>query len=89
MSWNTSPDPDTGNLYCIARDMTMEKQQQEELINTTNNLTAILNASEFSIIATGLDGVTKQFNKGAELLLGYKAEEIVGKSTPAFFTCRG
>ena len=84
LSWNTSPDPATGNLYCIARDMTLEKQQQEELVDTTNNLTAILNASEFSIIATGLDGIIKQFNKGAELLLGYKAEEIVGKSTPAF-----
>jgi PAS domain-containing protein len=39
-------------------------------------LKAILNASEFSIIAD-LDG-TKEFNRGAEVLLGYEAEELVG-----------
>ena len=83
LSWNTSPDPDSGNLYCIARDMTLEKLQEEELVKTTNELTAILNASEFSIIATELDGTIKQFNKGAEILLGYKAEEVVGKFSPA------
>lgn len=83
LSWNTSPDPDSDNLYCIARDMTLEKLQEEELVKTTNELTAILNASEFSIIATELDGTIKQFNKGAEILLGYKAEEVVGKFSPA------
>lgn len=84
LSWNTSPDPDTGYLYCIARDITLEKAQQQELLTTTDDLKAILNASEFSIIATELDGTIKQFNKGAELLLGYKAAEIVGKSDPGF-----
>ena len=84
LSWNTSPDPDTGYLYCIARDMTLEKAQQQELITTTDDLKAILNASEFSIIATELDGTIKQFNKGAELLLGYKAAEVVGKTDPGF-----
>jgi PAS domain S-box-containing protein len=83
LSWNISADPVTGNLYCIARDMTLEKEQQEELVNTTNNLTAILNASEFSIIATEIDGTIKQFNRGAEILLGYKAEEVVEKVSPA------
>ncbi|MGO4820733.1 MULTISPECIES: PAS domain S-box protein [unclassified Flavobacterium] len=84
LSWNTSPDPETGNLYCIARDMTKEKIQEEKLINTTTNLTAILNASEFSIIATEIDGTIKEFNNGAENLLGYKAEEVIGQMTPAF-----
>ena len=83
LSWNTSPDPETGNLYCIARDMTKDKIQEEKLINTTTNLTAILNASEFSIIATEIDGTIKEFNNGAENLLGYKAEEVIGKMTPA------
>lgn len=83
LSWNTSPDPETGFSYSIARDMTLEKQQQEKLLDTTNNLKAILDSSELSIIATGLDGTIKQFNKGSELLLGYKAEEVVGKYTPA------
>jgi len=82
LSWNASPDPVTGNLYCIARDMTFENRQKEELVKTRDELAAILNSSEFSIIATELDGTIKQFNRGAEILLGYTAEEIVGKVSP-------
>mgnify|MGYP003644318359 CR=1 FL=1 len=85
LSWKTSPDPETGNLYCIARDMTLEKEQQEQLLNTTTDLKAILNATEFSIVSSDLNGVIKQFNKGAEKLLGYKAEDVIGKITPEIF----
>lgn len=80
LNWRASPDIETGNLYCIARDVTLAKE--EEQVNITNELTAILNSSEFSIIATELDGTIKHFNKGAEILLGYKAEEVVGKVSP-------
>ncbi|MEC5164355.1 PAS domain S-box-containing protein [Flavobacterium sp. PL11] len=38
LSWNTSPDPITGNLYSIARDITKEKEAEEHLINTNNLL---------------------------------------------------
>ena len=51
----------------------------------STKLRAILNASEFSIIATDLNGTVKEFNKRAEILLGYKAEELVGKSSVAIF----
>ncbi|WP_369752226.1 PAS domain S-box protein [Flavobacterium sp. WC2409] len=85
LSWNASPDPVTGNLYCIARDMTIENRHKEELLSTTTDLKAILNATEFSIISSDLDGVIKQFNRGAEKLLGYKAEDVEGKITPEIF----
>lgn len=85
LSWNVSPDQLTGNLYCIARNVTQEKQQKEELLDTAADLAAILNAVEFSIIEVGLDGVITHFNKGAETLLGYKAEEIIGHTSPASF----
>ncbi len=32
LSWNASTDFETGNLYCIARDVTNDKQQQQNLI---------------------------------------------------------
>jgi PAS domain S-box-containing protein len=85
LSWNVTPDPETGNLYCITRDVTSERSQQEVVIQTKNELKAILNASEFSIIATDLYGTIKQFNKGAENLLGYKAHELIGKTSAAIF----
>jgi PAS domain S-box-containing protein len=42
-------------------------------------------AGDFSIIATDKDGLIQVFSGGAERLLGYRAEEIVGKQTPAGF----
>lgn len=40
-------------------------------------------ASEVAIIATDREGLIRVFNRGAERLLGYQAEELVGLMTPA------
>jgi PAS domain S-box-containing protein len=49
-----------------------------------SKLVEVLNAAtHVSIIAATPDGVITIFNSGAERMLGYKAEEIVGKHTPA------
>ncbi|PPC79236.1 hybrid sensor histidine kinase/response regulator [Pokkaliibacter plantistimulans] len=48
----------------------------------SNVLTA---ASEFSVIATDTDGIVTLFNRGAELMLGYQADEVVGLVSPAIF----
>lgn len=85
LSWNASPDPVSGNLYCIARDMTLNYKQRDELLKTSSELTAILNSTEFSIISCDLEGTIKEFNKGAEVLLGYKAKEVIGKANPSIF----
>ena len=53
-------------------------------------LTSISNASIFtSIIATDLNGLITNFNHGAELMLGYGADEVVGIHTPAIFHLPG
>jgi PAS domain S-box-containing protein len=85
LSWNASPDPATGNLYCIGRDVTEEKQREKKILDISTDLSAILNSTDFSIIATEKDGTIKEFNRGAEILLGYKAEEVLGKTSPAIF----
>ena len=40
-------------------------------------------ASEVSIIATDTDGLITLFNRGAERMLGYTAEEMIGLQNPA------
>ena len=40
-------------------------------------------ATEQSIIGTDVDGLITVFNEGAERMLGYDAEEVVGHETPA------
>jgi PAS domain S-box-containing protein len=42
-------------------------------------------ATRISIIATNKDGIITVFNTGAEHLLGYTAQEIIGKKTPELF----
>ena len=42
-------------------------------------------ATQISIIATNKEGLITVFNTGAENLLGYRAEEIIGEKTPALF----
>jgi PAS domain S-box-containing protein len=43
---------------------------------------AILDSAVPSIISTTPEGVITIFNRGAEKMLGYSAEEVVGKTTP-------
>ncbi|WLQ12436.1 PAS domain S-box protein [Hahella aquimaris] len=49
---------------------------------------AILNNAGNAIIATDLEGVITLFNPAAERMLGYSADEMVGKRTPATFHLR-
>jgi len=44
---------------------------------------AIFNSANFSSIATDSKGVIQIFNVGAERMLGYSAEEVMNKITPA------
>lgn len=48
---------------------------------TFNN--ALLNSTDESIISTTPDGLITSFNQGASEMLGYSAEDIVAKVTPA------
>jgi CHASE3 domain sensor protein len=43
---------------------------------------SILNSTDYGIISTDLKGTVQTFNSAAEQLLGYSANEIVGKTTP-------
>lgn len=44
---------------------------------------AILDSSEYGIISTDTNGLIATFNRTSEILLGYSAEEMIGKQTPA------
>jgi PAS domain S-box-containing protein len=55
-----------------------------ELTDAQRKLQAVLDAAtQVSIIATDTEGLITVFNSGAERMLGYRAEEMVGRQTPA------
>jgi len=67
----------------IVHDITARKQAEAELRAVTAMRQAILDSANFSIIATNHEGVITVFNEGAQRMLGYAADEVVGKLTPA------
>jgi signal transduction histidine kinase len=67
----------------IGTDNTARKQAEEALLKAGALQQAIFNSANFSSIATDARGVIQIFNVGAERMLGYKAEEVVDKITPA------
>ena len=60
-----------------------EIQRQEALLKTGALQNAIFNSANFSSIATDAKGVIQIFNVGAERMLGYAADEVMNKITPA------
>ncbi len=61
----------------------IEVQRQQALLKTGALQNAILTSANFSIIATDEKGIIQLFNVGAELMLGYLAEEVVNKINPS------
>ena len=66
-------------LEAKVRDRTQELWQVNQLQS------AILNGTNYAIISTDLNGIIQTFNAGAETMLGYSMEEIIGKVTPEIF----
>jgi PAS domain S-box-containing protein len=65
-------------------DITQLKQAEQQLLETNSLRKAILDAAHSAIILTDETGMIKTFNQGAELMLGYSAEEMIDKRTPVF-----
>ncbi len=75
---------DQGNPYqylAIRTDITSRKASEEQLARLSMLQQAILDSVHFAIISTNLQGTIQSFNATAETMLGYKAAEILGKTS--------
>lgn len=87
ISWDVRPwyirEGEIGGLVMNTADITELKQSEVALRNANSEFEGIFNSeTKASIIATDLVGTITHFSKGAEKMLGYTADELVGKHSP-------
>jgi len=70
-------------IWSFIQDISKEKEAERKLREAISKLQSVLDAStQVSIIATNSTGCISLFNSGAEKMLGYKANELVGTCSP-------
>ncbi|HWT98282.1 MAG TPA: PAS domain S-box protein, partial [Terriglobales bacterium] len=77
-----------GNIisYTAVRfDITQRKKAEEAYRHIAALQAAILDHGGFAVISSKIDGTIEIFNRAAEQMLGYSAEEVVGKTDPGIF----
>lgn len=75
-----SPDQELLGAVVTMHDVTDRKRDEQRIMSMRRYLQAVIDAStEVAIIAMDRDGTVSVFNPGAERLLGYSADEVVGK----------
>jgi PAS domain S-box-containing protein len=82
----TDANGDITHYVAIKQDITERRQAEDAIRNLSRRLQAVLSAaSEVAIVATDRDGLITLFNTGAQRMLGYSEEEVVGRHSPDLF----
>ena len=79
----------TGGTTMLSIRAGRARRRAEKSLQEVNDLQrAVLDGTVFSVIATEPDGTIREFNSGAERMLGYAREEMVGRQTPEIIHVR-
>ncbi|MCE7054660.1 PAS domain S-box protein [Algoriphagus sp. AGSA1] len=80
LDWVATKDPKTGNIYSIARDTTEAKAKEEQLAKSENRLRVFFENSQGLMCTHDLEGVFLSVNEAGAQMLGYTAEQVIGRS---------
>ncbi len=72
-------------LQATVRDITEQRRAETELRAYATFQRAILDNAGYAIISCRPDGIIQLFNPAAEALLGYSADELIGRQHPGIF----
>ncbi len=79
-------DGTTSHFITQVQDITNRKEKEVELLKVNHELTSLFYSdAQVAIIATDTTGLITHFSKGAEILLGYKREEVINQLSPLVF----
>jgi PAS domain S-box-containing protein len=79
------PDGRLSGFGKVTRDITERRREAERRsADKIAQLASIIESSQDAIIGSTLDGIVRSWNRGAEALYGYTAEETVGRSAAMF-----
>lgn len=85
LSWNSSPNEQTGKLYGIARDITASKK----IIEENNRLSWVAKGTDNIVVITNPEGQIEWVNDPFEHLTGYTLDEVLGKKPGSFLQYEG
>jgi PAS domain S-box-containing protein len=73
---------DVTGFVKVTRDLTEPRRQEEELRLASLMLDSI---TDYEVVLLGADGTIRTWNRGAELIKGYTASEVIGKNVSMFY----
>lgn len=80
LSWVSTPDPKTGNIFSIARDTTDAQAKEQQLAKSEGRLRAFFENSQGLMCTHDLKGVFLSVNEAGASKIGYTANQVVGRS---------
>ena len=80
---NTLLLPTGKQIIATVMDISERRRAEQRIHELVSLQSAILTSANFSIITTTPDGLIVSFNRAAEKMLGYRTDEVVGKTSPA------
>lgn len=79
LSWNSVNLQEENTVYAIARDVTERKQAEELLNNQRRRLSLLIEQSPVAVIEWDAQFCVTAWNRSAEAIFGYTAEEAIGR----------